>query len=101
MEHAFNADHRPIHAKEFAMTPIQEKVKVLQSRIFQESYHIRLWNDTLIVHQMVPSGIDEGKYTDKQLVFMCHQMWEELPDDKTIRRGPFFALCDVAEHIFD
>jgi len=83
------------------MTEIQEKVKAIQARVFAEAWFVRLWNDTLISRKMVPSGIDEGKYSDKQLVLFCHFMWEALPDDRSCRTGPFFQLCDIAEHIFD
>lgn len=39
--------------------------------------------------------------TKKDIVVFWQKFWEALPDSKSIRRDPFYLICDIAECIFD
>lgn len=83
------------------MTETQEKAAALQERIFVEDYYTYLWCETLNSMNLRATKVDNGEYEDKVLALLCHRFWEALPDTSTIRRGPFFALTDLAEQVLD
>ena len=83
------------------MTDIQAQVAHLQRSIFEESYFVALWQAQLAKRNMTTASIVLHQDDDSQLVLLCQDMWDALPDNPSIRRFPFFLLCDVAEQIFD
>ncbi len=80
---------------------IQGQVRDLQARIFDERYFEPLWLLALSKSGCSFEDVALCRCDDVTLVRLCNMMWFALPDDGSIRRGPFFQLCDVAEHIFD
>lgn len=80
---------------------ISVRVAALQRRVFAEEYHIQLWHRVLFEHRMSWVVIDSLEYSDKELVALCNDFWEALPDDESIRTGPFFDLCDICEAVYD
>lgn len=83
------------------MSDIQDKVIKLQGRIYRESYYERLWDKALMRFGMSVASIDQHEHADKQLVQLVDYFWQLLPDSAEVRHGPFFDVCDIAEHIFD
>jgi len=83
------------------MTTLQGNFKLLVAAINEQQYYPQLFAEELHKHEMDPDGVNNEIYTDKQIIRMCHDFWEALPDSPAIRRGPFFALCNIAERIFD
>ena len=83
------------------MTKIQEQVVAVQDRIYREEYYPHLWDRSLARYNMSTASIDQHEHDDKRLVAMVNHFWMLLPDSPEIRTGPFFAVCDVAEHCFD
>jgi hypothetical protein len=50
---------------------------------------------------MSVESIEQMEYDDRVLIEVCNDFWFALPDTNAVRREPFFALCDLAEQIFD
>lgn len=36
-----------------------------------------------------------------EIVLFWHRFWSLLPDSKSIRRDPFYLICDIAENYMD
>ena len=36
--------------------------------------------------------------TPEEIVLFWQRFWESLPDSKSIRRDPFYLICDIAEN---
>ncbi|WP_407306968.1 hypothetical protein [Acinetobacter sp.] len=83
------------------MGSIQTKFKLLAAEVNEQHYYPQLFAEILVAHDMGPDGIASESYEDKKIIHMCHDFWEALPDSPSIRREPFFALCNIAERIFD
>lgn len=83
------------------MTPIQTMAAKLQHEVINQDYYSLLYCTTAAKHGMMPVCILLGDYSDRQIVAMCNDFWLQLPDVSSIRRGPFWLLCDIAEHCFD
>lgn len=83
------------------MSDIQDRAVALQNRILAEMYFDDLWLVKLKEHNMTATGVDECEYADRDLIFLCHWFWEDLPDTPSIRRGPFLELCEIAELVID
>lgn len=77
------------------MTEIQRRSLELHNKILDENYFVDLYKRVLF-----QCGNIEDQ-TDEELIGMWNGFWEYLPDDKSIRRPPFFELCDLAEEIYD
>jgi hypothetical protein len=50
---------------------------------------------------MTTATIEQYEHEDIDLVQLVNTFWELLPDKGYIRTGPFFEVCDIAEHIWD
>ena len=80
---------------------IKARASNLQSQIHEKDYYISLYHQALIKHNMSIASIDQHEFSDKQLVKMFNDFWIALPDSMSIRREPFFELCDLCEEIYD
>lgn len=83
------------------MTEIQQKFKDVIAAVYKEKYFVVEFEAALADHKMTVANANDCEYTDNQIVNMCNDFWEGLPDSPAIRRPPFFQLCDIAENIFD
>lgn len=83
------------------MTNIQQAMIDLQQRILNSNYYLRLYEDCVRKAKMNFNGIINEEYSDEQIINLCNYFWLALPDSPSIRRQPFFDLCDIAEHCFD
>lgn len=83
------------------MTPIQQAMIDLQTDISCKDYFVDLYFLCLDSKSMTAEGIHESEYSDEQIINLCNDFWLALPDSPSIRRQPFFALCDIAEKCFD
>ena len=59
-------------------------------RIKRDKYFLDIWETVSHKKPLVECSKDE-------LLKPFQDFWEELPDDPSIRRGPFFEICDLAE----
>lgn len=82
-------------------TEIQRNAQELQCAIIDNDYYVKLYSAALKRHGMTADGVDEAEFTDAKLVDMANTFWFALPDSPSIRREPFFQLCNIAEHCFD
>jgi hypothetical protein len=78
-------------------TTIQQQMSHLQADIFLENYYVDLYHAVLRTNKMCDQGIQYGIYSDESIVDMCNDFWEALPDSMSIRRHPFYLLCDLCE----
>lgn len=83
------------------MTNIQNKSIDLMKQIHSKDYYVSDFYKALDKHNMSVSSVDQSEHTDADLVSMWNRFWMALPDSKSIRREPFFELCDLCESIFD
>lgn len=83
------------------MTTLKEQMQELQKRVLAEDYYSLLYAVTLAKHDMMPVGVIMGQYSDAKIIDMCNDFWLDLPDSPEVRTGPFWLLCDIAEHCFD
>lgn len=79
---------------------IQQAVIHLQARIFKEKYFVDLWLEALKENNASTATIDQREEDPNKMVLLCHEFWEALPDSPSIRTGPFFDLCNIAENVF-
>lgn len=73
------------------------------SKIFLENQdvletYLRAWSMEYIYHEMVSAA---QKNDEKRMIKLANNAWWNLPDNSSIRTAGFFALCDIAEQIFD
>lgn len=76
------------------MTAYIEQCKQVVNQIFEEDYYVDLW-------KRVSSGYDFEKLTESQWCNLLNRFWAALPDSQSIRRPPFFELCNCCEKMFD
>lgn len=74
---------------------------MVQTTIFAADYYTSLYLSALEKYGMTVDSVNAGNYTDEKIIRLANTFWEMLPDSRAIRREPFFALCDIAEHVFD
>lgn len=74
---------------------------MVQTAIFATDYYTNLYLSALEKCGMIVDAVKNGSYTDDKIIRLANTFWEMLPDSRAIRREPFFALCDIAEHVFD
>ncbi len=61
-------------------------------QIYAEDYFTHLWEK---VWRTKPAPLTA--LTPAQGYKMFQDFWEALPDNKSIRRNPFYLICDLAE----
>lgn len=44
---------------------------------------------------------DSNIETAKDVILFWQRFWERLPDSGSIRRHPFYDICDIAENVFN
>jgi hypothetical protein len=81
-------------------TDISRKSVALQDKVFRESYYISIYNVVLKENSMTSDSINRHEHADTKLIKMWNDFWILLPDSSSIRRVPFFELCDLCEEIF-
>lgn len=67
---------------------IKECHKELLSSVYNNDYYVSL----------LP---EEKPETTQEIITYWNRFWSSLPDNKSIRRNPFYEVCDIAECIFD
>jgi hypothetical protein len=82
------------------LTPTQLDSKNLMNEIFEKDYYVLDLLRVLNAREM-NQEIPIEEYDDEVLIEMWNDFWFSLPDSPVIRTGPFFALCDICERIFD
>lgn len=83
------------------MTNIQQAMIDLQKQIYDNDYFLSTYDKVVKQNNMSHLWIEKGRYPDEVIVMFCNNFWLALPDSPSIRRQPFFDLCDIAEHCFD
>lgn len=73
----------------------------VQFAVFANDYYTSIYLSALGKHGMSVDSVKAGRHSDAEIVRVANTFWEWLPDTSAIRREPFFALCDIAEHVFD
>lgn len=63
--------------------------------IYDEGYYVELWER---VYRRRTAPLDTLSPCEAYKVF--NDFWEALPDTRSIRHGPFYAVCDMAEKYF-
>lgn len=76
--------------KQHVLKQLRLKAEVVVQEIKRDQYFLDIWNT--VSHAKPLSECDRA-----ELLWPFQAFWERLPDDKSIRRGPFFTICDLAE----
>ena len=74
-------------------TATPEQIAMVQyviDAIFREDYYVMKWN--AVKHAKPLTGL-----TVEELLKPFQDFWDSLPDSGTVRRFPFFPVCDLAE----
>lgn len=80
---------------------IKERSIALHNRIFETDYYVDLYAVILAENEMSTVNFSTEDYSDAELITMWNDFWAALPEDKAIRREPFFELCNLAEEIYN
>lgn len=72
-------------------------VRDLQEHIMNEDYFHDVYEIALANAGMNKRGVAYSSYTNEALNNMLNNFWFELPDTQTIRREPFFRLCELCQ----
>lgn len=83
------------------MTTLQEQMIELQRAVYGQEYYPMLYTITLMKHEMSCLGVELQQYSDAKIIDMANDFWLCLPDSPEVRTGPFWLLCEIAEHCFD
>lgn len=73
----------------------------LTKAVYAQDYYIELFVQALNKHEMGVAGIFENEYSDAKIIAHVNNFWLDLPDSPEVRTGPFWLLCEIAEHCFD
>lgn len=79
--------------------PLQ--VAQLQEKVIANDYYTRIWDGVLKVMGMDRSGVSANAHDTDKLRSFVFEFWAALPDSMSIRREPFFELCDLCEQDFE
>lgn len=81
---------------------LSKQMATLQALIVKENYFVVEYGIVLAKYgpDMVEK-INSLEVEDSMVIDICQDFWEALPDNKSIRRPPFFELCNIAEHLFN
>ena len=83
------------------MTNIRERATKLIDRFRDEGYYFPSFMALAVRRGFLPPpNFGEGK-TDAEIINFFNDFWFALPDDPSIRVGPFFELCDLCEEIYE
>lgn len=82
-------------------TQLQQDMVALQDQVIKENYYVDLYQRALKAYNMTQEDIKNFAYNDAKIVDMTNSFWFELPESPAVRRDPFWALCNIAEHCFD
>lgn len=77
------------------------KMVELQEAILDNDYYVSLYNKVLERHGVTIGDVSDECITPTEAITICHTFWTVLPDSKSIRREPFYKLCELAEYIYD
>lgn len=75
----------------------KQDVADVQQAIFDEDFYCQLYRRVLEDSGMTVENVTALKYQDDELSEMLNNFWWYLPDSPSIRRAPFFQLCDLCE----
>ena len=67
---------------------IKECHQEVMSSVYDNDYYVSL----------LPEGKPE---TTQEIISYWNRFWMNLPDSKSIRRNPFYEICDIAECRYD
>lgn len=79
-----------VHAKATATPEQIAKVQDVIDAIYREDYYIMKW--LAVKHTKPLTGL-----TVEELLKPFQDFWSSLPETLSIRRFPFFQVCDLAE----
>lgn len=74
-----------------------ERVEILFTEIQAADYYRDVLAKSVTDHGMTMAGIASHQYSSEALAAMLNTFWSRLPDSPSIRRHPFFDLCDLCE----
>ena len=83
------------------MTDLQKWMSDLQFHIFEDDYYVDLYISCLMQCGMTIGKIRLCEYQSDEIVNLCNDFWDALPDNQEIRRNPFNLLCDIAQLCFE
>lgn len=78
-------------------TELQVESAKLAAEIVQQDYYVATF--TQVASSMQITNI--ASTPRAELIQFWNAFWEALPDSSSIRRPPFFRVCDLAELIFE
>ena len=78
-------------------TELQVESTKLAAEIVQRDYYVATFAQVAMRMQIT----DIASTPRAELIRFWNAFWEALPDSGSIRRPPFFRVCDLAELIFE
>jgi hypothetical protein len=85
----------------YPVHPLVEQAAALAKRVVEENYFQIEYAQSLKDMGMAHSGLIQHCYPASEVVKWADHYHCLLPESPIIRHGAFWALCDLAEHIFD
>lgn len=67
----------------------------LQKQIYDNHYYANLYIQSLDQHDIKPYEIERGSIYDSEIIEMCNDFWESLPDSMEIHGETFDLLCEI------
>lgn len=76
----------------------EAKIAMMSSQVaiavYANDYYVRAFEHLL-------NGRTLASMSYAEHVMLWHLFWEALPDSRSIRRTPFWDVCNIAEYVFD
>lgn len=79
------------------MTNIQDKSASVQLQIFAEDYYTQRYQECLKKTGITRIDVEKKLCSSDKLHSLWEAFWWSLPDSPSIRREPFFSICDICE----
>ena len=82
------------------MKNLQQQMIKLHNDILYHDYYVDLYLACCEAKGLHAIGY-VSCMDDLEIMNLCNDFWEALPDCAACRRGPFWLLCQIANPVFD
>ena len=78
-------------------SPFKDRSVVAQTQIFSTDFYSAKYLACLKKLDMTSIDVEKKNYTPEKLHTLWEEFWWQLPDSSSIRRDPFFLICELCE----
>lgn len=80
-------------------TTYQVRSAAAQVEVFSKDFYTSTYHACLKQLGMTQTDVEKMIYPNSKLNSLWEEFWWKIPDSTSIRREPFFMICDLCEDI--